>query len=195
MNFFLKCTAIKKDLPAALDAPSDTSSEMQEMILANGIADSESLSSMFYGNIIAFLMNSLQSKTVAYKFRVTPVVYYHPEDHKHSDYIILRLINKSAKIVVEVKKEILSDIISANSTHIAQLFHEVVLSQTGRHVIAIYGNYLHSHVFVLDIGTTPHSLMHYCSVPKEKKLFHLEKKKIISLGKEKNYFTDKHTHS
>ena len=74
--------------------------------MANGIADSESLPSMFYRNIIAFLMNSLQSKTVAYKFRVTPVVYYHPEDHKHSDYyIILRLINKSVKIVVEVKKK------------------------------------------------------------------------------------------
>ena len=105
-KFFLNCSAIKTDLPAALDVPSDTLSEMQETILANGIADLESFSSMFYGNIITFLTTSLQSKTVAYKFRVTPVVYYHSEDHKYSDYTILRLINKSVKIVVEIKNKL-----------------------------------------------------------------------------------------
>ena len=154
-EFFLNCSAIKTDLPAALDAPSDTLSEMQETIVANGITDSESFSSMFHGNIITFLTNSLQSKTVAYKFRVTPVVYYHPENHKYSDYIILRFINKSVKIVVEIKKKVTSDIISAKAPHIAQLFHEVALSEKRQRVIAIYGSCFHSHVFVLDDGTTP----------------------------------------
>ena len=123
-EFLLKCTDMKKDLPAALDTPSDTLSEMQKMILDNGIADLESLSSMFFGNIIAFLTNSLQSKTGkpgTYKFRVTPVVFCHPEDHrknKYSDYIVLRLINKSVKVVVAIKKRVTPTVISAKSTHI-----------------------------------------------------------------------------
>ena len=178
-EFLLKCTDMKKDLPAALDAPSDTLSEMQKMILDNGIADLESFSSMFFGNIIAFLKNSLQSKTGkpgTYKFRVTPVVFCHPEDHrknKYSDYIVLRLINKSVKVVVAIKKRVTPTVISAKSTHIAQLLHEVYLSERGQCVIAIYGNCFHSHVFVLDVGRKPYLLLRYCSVPSEK---------IVSLG-------------
>ena len=155
------------DLPDTLDVPSDMLIQVQEMILANGVADSESFSSMFYGNIIASLTSNLQSKCSklgTYKFRVTPVVYCNPADHrknKYSDYIVVRLLNKFVKVVVEIKKRVEPTIITAKATHIAQLFHEVTLSDTSERVIAIYGSCFHSHVFVLDVGRKPFSILRY----------------------------------
>ena len=112
-EFLYKCSVMDSDLPDTLDVPSDTLIQVQKMILANGVADSESFSSMFYGNIIAFLTSNLQSKCSkpgTYKFRVTPVVYCHPEDHrknKYSDYIVVRLLNKCVKVVVVIKKRLI----------------------------------------------------------------------------------------
>ena len=137
---------------------------VNHIITKRFLAQNEGLTVLVCGNILAHIVNHLQSPSDdTYSIKIFSIVKEVIEDarkNKKTDYIIMRLINQRTVVVVELKP-IISEDLGYLEKELAQLFLEVYYARREdtkssysypyQYMLAILSDRKTWHVFVLDL--------------------------------------------
>ena len=142
---------------------------VNEIIAKRFLAQNEGLTTLVCGNILAHIVDHLQSPTDdTYSIKNFSVVKEFVEDvrkNKQTDYVLMRLVNQRTVVVVELKP-IISEDLGYLEKELAQLFLEVYYTQredtkcSYQYMLAVLSDRKTWHVFILNLRL-PIKVKHY----------------------------------
>ena len=142
---------------------------VNEIITKRFLAQNEGLTTLVCGNVLAHIVNHLQSPSDdTYCIKIFSVVKEVIEDARKNNYIIMRLVNQRTVVVVELKP-IISEDLGYLEKELAQLFLEVYYAQREdtkssyqyQYMLPILSERKTWHVFILDLLRLPIKVKHY----------------------------------